>query len=156
MQILTDLWGLSLNQTVILIAIILVLLDIFVPSEIPTHIAYVLVSGLVALNVDAHALVRIIIALLAWFSLVSFHYFIWRSFVQRLVNQVIAPDRFKGGAEGIVGAVGVIRVIEGKVMVSVSGDLWPCSRFENSVDGESVKVVSEKDGVLEVKNLERK
>lgn len=156
MQILTDLWGLSLNQTVILIAIILVLLDIFIPSEIPTHIAYVLVSGLVALNVDSHALVRIIVALLAWFSLVAFHYFIWRSFVQRLVNQVIAPDRFKGGAEGIIGAVGIIRVIEGNVMVRVSGDLWPCSCFGDSVDGESVTVVSEKDGALEVKKLDNK
>jgi membrane protein implicated in regulation of membrane protease activity len=153
MQMLTDLWGLSLNQTVILIAIILVLLDIFVPSEIPTHIAYVLVSGLLAINIDAHALVRIIIALLTWFSLVAFHYFIWRSFVQKLVNQVIAPDRFKGGAEGVIGAVGVIRVIEGNVMARVSGDLWPCFCSEDWVDGESVKVVCEKDGVLEVKKL---
>ena len=151
MQLLTDIWGLSLNQTVILIAIILVLIDIFVPSEIPTHIAYILLSGLVALNIDAHTLVRIVVALLAWFSLVAFHYFIWRSFVQKFVNQVIAPDRFKGGAEGVVGMVGVIRVIEGNVMVKVSGDLWPCSGSGDWADGESVTIVSEEDGELEVK-----
>jgi membrane protein implicated in regulation of membrane protease activity len=151
MQTLTDLWGLSLNQTVVLIAIILVLIDIFVPSEIPTHIAYILLSGLVALNVDAHTLIRIVVALLAWFSLVAFHYFIWRTFVQKFVNQVIAPDRFKGGAEGLVGSRGVIRVIEGNVMVSVSGDLWPCHGTGDWIDGESVAIVSEKDGELEVR-----
>jgi len=150
MQILTDLWGLSLNQTVILVAIILVLIDIFVPSEIPTHIAYTLLSALVALNVEAHALVRIIVALLTWFSLVAFHYFIWRTFIQKLVNQVIAPDRFKGGAEGLVGTGGVIRVIEGNVMVSVSGDLWPCYGTGDWVDGEPVTIISEKGGELEV------
>lgn len=150
MEMLTELWGLSLNQTVLLVAAILVVVDFFIPTDVPTHIAYVLLCALVAINVDAHILVRILCALLAWFALVAFHYLFWRATVQKVVNNIIAPDRFQSGADGVVGSLGTIRIVDGITMVRVKGDLWPCHGADALADGASVKVVSQTDGELEV------
>lgn len=150
MEILTELWGLSLNQTVLLVAAILVVVDFFIPTDVPTHIAYVLLCALVAINVDAHLLIKILCALLAWFALVAFHYCFWRATVQKVVNNIIAPDRFRSGADGVVGSMGTIRVVDGNTMVRVKGDLWPCRGAVALADGTAVKVVSQTDGELEV------
>jgi membrane protein implicated in regulation of membrane protease activity len=150
MEMLTGLWGLSLNQTVLSVAAILVVVDFFIPTDVPTHIAYVLVCALVAINVDAHILVKILCALLAWFAIVAFHYSFWRATVQKVVNSIIAPDRFRSGAEGVVGSQGTVRIVDGNTMVRVKGDLWPCRGADALADGTSVKVVSQTDGELEV------
>ncbi len=151
MEMLTELWGLSLNQTVFLVAAILVVVDFFIPTDIPTHVAYVLLCALVAINVEAHILVKILCALLAWFALVAFHYLFWRTTVQKVVNNIIAPDQFSSGADGVVGSMGMIRIVDGNTMVRVKGDLWPCRGAKALADGTAVKIVSQTDGELEVK-----
>jgi len=155
MEILTELWGLSLNQTILLVAAILVVIDIFIPTDVPTHIAYILLCTLVAINIDAHILIKILCALLAWFALVAFHYCFWRATIQKIVNNIIAPDRFRSGADGAVGNDGVIRDVDGNKMVRVKGDLWPCHGAERLSDGTQVTVVSATDGILDVKEQER-
>jgi membrane protein implicated in regulation of membrane protease activity len=150
MEGLTELWGLSLNQMVILIAVILVVVDFFFTTDIPTHIAYILICVLVAINIDAHILIKILCVLLTWFALVAFHYFIWRKILLKVVN-TIAPDRFRAGAEGAIGDSGIIMEVDGTKMVKVKGDLWPCRGVETLVDGTEVTVISAKDGIPNVK-----
>jgi membrane protein implicated in regulation of membrane protease activity len=151
MEILTELWGLSLNQTILLVAAILVAADFFIPTDVPTHIAYILLCVLVAINIHAHILTKILCAVVAWFALVTFHYCFWRATVQKFVNNIIAPDRFRSGAEGSIGNGGVIREVDGNKMVKVKGDLWPCHGAENLPDGTQVTVVSAKDRILSIK-----
>lgn len=151
MEILTELWGLSLTQTVLLVAVILVVVDFFIPTDVPTHIAYVLLCALLAITLDANVLVKILSALLVWFALVAFHYYFWRTTMQKIANNIIAPDRFRFGADGIVGSHGTIRIVDGNTMVRVKGDLWPCHGADALADGTLVKVVSQADGELEVK-----
>ena len=155
MEILTELWGLSFNQTILLVAAILIAVDFFIPTDVPTHIAYILLCVLVAINIHAHILIKILCAVLAWFVLVTFYYCLWRATVQKFVNKIIAPDRFRPGAEGTVGNDGEIREVDGNKMVRVKGDLWPCHGAENLSDGTQVTVVSAKDGILDIK-AERK
>lgn len=155
MELFTELWGLSLNQTILLVAAILVVVDFFIPTDLPTHIAYVLLCMLVGINVHAHILIKILCALLAWFALVAFHYCFWRATVQRVVNSFIAPDRYRSGADGTVGSQGVIREVDGEKMARVHGDLWPCHGGENLADGTTVTVISATDGILVVRE-ERK
>lgn len=155
MEILLQFWGLSLNQTILLVAALLVVVDFFVPTDLPTHIAYVLLCALVGINIHAHVLIKLLCALLAWFALVAFHYCFWRTMVQKIVNTFIAPDRFKSGAEALVGSEGSIRQIDGNSMVKVNGDLWPCHRVEDTSDGTKVTIVGVTDGVLEVKQTIR-
>ena len=150
-MLLTVFWGLSLNQTILLVAAIFVVIDFFVPTEVPTHIAYVLLCVLLAINIPAHILVKILCGLLAWFGLIAFHYCVWRATVQKVVNRFIAPDRLQSGADGTVGNAGIIREVDGNKMVKVRGDLWPCDGCEDLTDGTPVVVVSAKDGILGVK-----
>ena len=151
MQVVTDIWGLSLTPTILLIAAILIVIDFFIPSDIPTHIAYILICLLVLINVQAHFLIKIIFALLAWFSLVAFHYYVWRAIVQKFANNIIAPDRYRSSIDGIVGCHGTIREIDGNKMASVKGDLWPCRDAQTLEDGDSIIVISQNDGELEIK-----
>jgi len=155
MDMITELWGLSLNQTILLVAAILVVVDFFVPTDLPTHIAYVLLCVLVGINIHAHVLIKILCALLAWFALIAFHYCFWRATVQKVVNKWIAPDRFRSGADGLVGSQGSMREVEGRMMVRVNGDLWPCRGGERIAAGTTVTVVGVTDGVLEVTQTER-
>lgn len=150
MEMLTEWWGLSLTQTLFLMAAILVVIDIFIPTDVSTHIAYILVCLLVAININSHILVKILCALLAWFALVAFHYLFWRATVQKVANNIIAPDRFRSGADGVVGSQGTIRLVEGKRMVRVKGDLWPCYGADALADGTRVRVVSQSGGELEI------
>jgi membrane protein implicated in regulation of membrane protease activity len=151
MQVVTDIWGLSLTPTILLIAAILIVVDFFIPSDIPTHISYVLICLLVLINVQAHFLIKIIFSLLTWFSLVAFHYYVWRAIVQKFVNNIIAPDRYRSSIDGIVGSHGKIREIDGNKMVAVKGDLWPCREAHTLEDGDSIIVISQNDGELEIK-----
>ena len=59
-DLITCFWGLSLNQTIILVAAILVAIDFFIPTDVPTHVAYILICVLVAINIDAHILIKIL------------------------------------------------------------------------------------------------
>jgi len=155
MEIISSFWGLSLNQTVFCVVAILVVVDFFMPHDVPTHIAYILLCCLVAINIHANILIQILCALVSWFAFVAFHYWIWRGVVQRVVNNFIAPDRFKAGADGIIGENGEIRFIEGKKMVRVKGDLWPCHHSESLKNGDIVTIVANNSGVLETQKTER-
>ena len=151
MEALTDIWGLTLNQTLLLLALILIIIDIFIPTDVPTHIAYVLLCTLVGINIPFHFLIKILGGLTAYFGLILFHYFVWRATMQKFVNTVLAPDKFHAGAKGIVGYTGVIRKIGEKQMVKVKGDLWPCRGADKLSDGTRVWIDSAENGLLNVK-----
>ena len=67
-------------------ALILVIVDVFIQSDVATHLAYILVAVTVAYWTPVQILFRIIVGLLAWGGLVYFHYTLWRSVVTHLAN----------------------------------------------------------------------
>ncbi len=148
-------WGMSLNLTLLLLAVILMLIDFFFQTDIPTHIAYMILAFLIARNVDLHIMYRVIIGVCAWGAIVAFHYLVWRSVVQTVTNTLIAPDRYKSGADGLVGRAGTIEEIHGVKMLRVRGDFWACSNIEDFSDGDKVEVTAVADGVLTAKIQER-
>ncbi len=144
------LWGLSLNQIVLLVAVILIVIDIFIASDIPTHVAYVLCCIIIALNTDVHPIVQVLVGLLAWFLLITFHYFVWKTLITTIANRFIAPDRYHVGADGLKGKTGIVRVVDGEKMVSVQGDVWPCTGAEHLEDGDKVIILSADNGILTI------
>ena len=148
-------WGLTLNETLFILAIILIIADFFIATDIPTHIAYIILSVLIAINIPFHFMYKILIGLLAWFAIVGFHYLFWRRFIQTIINKFIAPDKYKDGADGLVDMVGEIKEVEQQKMVMVKGDLWPIDSTEDVRAGEKVKVVKVENGILTVKTIER-
>ena len=147
---ISGLWGLGLNETTILLAIILVVLDFFVPTDLPTHLAYILLSVLVAYDLPLHPLYRLLCGLLAWFLFVGFHYFVWRNVLSHFSNRFIAPTRYRAGPEGLVGLTGKVRELEGKQMLAAAGDLWSFQCPALLAEGDDVKIVEVVDGQLHV------
>ena len=148
-------WGLSFPMTLILIAVILAIVDFFILSDVPTLIAYALVCIAVGWQADAHILYRVIIGLLAWFALVGFHYAVWKRVPIAFANRVIAPDRYKEGAAGLVGSTARVKVVEGKTLICVKDDLWPFECNETLADGDAVEIIAQQNGVLTVKKALR-
>ena len=148
-------WGMSLNITLLLLALILMLVDFFFQTDIPTHVAYVILAFLVARNVDLHIMYRVIIGVSAWGVIVAFHYLVWRSVVQTVTNTLIAPDRYTSGADGLVGRAGTVEEIDGKKVLRVRGDFWACSNIDDFSDGDKVEVTAVADGILTAKIQER-
>lgn len=155
MAFIVEAWGLTLSETLIILAVILIVADFFYQSDILTHIAYIIFVVLIATNIHFHFMYEILICLLAWFAIVGFHYLLWRRSIQPLINKFIAPDKYKDGAEGLVNTVGEIKEIEQQKMVMVKGDLWPIDSTDDVRAGERVKVVKVENGILTVKIVER-
>ena len=149
-------WGLPLDETLLVVALILVVVDFFLTTDIPTHVAYVLVATVVARHIPAHVLYQVLGGLGAWFALVTFHYLVWRNILQAFSNRFVAPDRHHLAAERVVGAHGEIKIVEGKTMVSIEGDLWPVEDSPAIETGTMVRIVSQKDGAVRVERLPRR
>lgn len=144
----------SLTETLFVIAAILVVVDFFIASDTPTHVAYVIICFNVVRLIDSPFLYRVLFGLILWFILVAFHYVVWRKVVLRFTNKYIAPDIHIDGARGRIGMKGTVRSKDGNVLVSVQGDLWHVQSESNETlnEGDSIEVVGEKDGVLIVRS----
>ena len=55
----------------------------------------------------------------------------------------------------LVGTIGQIKEIEQQKMLMLEGDLWPIGNPEGLQQGQAVKVVEVKDGILTVGSSER-
>jgi membrane protein implicated in regulation of membrane protease activity len=134
-------------ESLIAIAIILILLDVFIPTEILSHIAIVLLCVAVFWLLEIPILWRIAASIFAWFVMVGGYYLFWKQVVTQVGNKFIAPTRFKTSVESIVGSSGVVEEIEGSVMCRVQDELWPIEDCKFCV-GTAVSVVSIEEGKL--------
>lgn len=155
MESFIDSWGLSLNQTLLLLAVILIIADFFVGTDILSHIAYVIFCIVIARNMPFHIMYKILIALAAWFAIVACHYMFFRRFVQTVVDKFIAPDKYRSGAEGLVGMTGSIKEVEETKMVELEGDLWPIEPNEDLRPSQQVKVTKAQNGILTVESVDK-
>lgn len=139
------------NHIIILTAVILIIVDFFIPSDLPTFIAYALLAFLVAWNVDVPFLYKILICLVSWFVLVAFHFTIWKIVVQKIVNQFIAPTKHQDGPARLIGATGKLRFIENQWFIQIDGDIWPCETASEMLEGKPVQVTDFQDGIIKIK-----
>ena len=114
----------SLTESLILISVILILIDVFFLSDIPTMVAYVILSYAFGRELPFDFLYQIIGGLLVYFFLIAFHYLFFKNLIQNISNKIIAPDKFKSHTEAIIGKEGTIEIIEGTPAVRGEGNLW--------------------------------
>ena len=141
-------------HTLLILAILLIVVDLFFASDILTHVAYVLLCVIVARLLPIHLLYKILFAVLVWFGLVAMHYTVWKHLVQKVANRIIAPDRYLTGSDGLVGLVGEIKEIEGAKVIELKGDLSKFACVAEIKPGDKVKVESVRHGVLQVAPIE--
>jgi membrane protein implicated in regulation of membrane protease activity len=113
------------NQTLILIAIILILVDIFFPTDITTFIAYIIFSYLVAHNTSVPVLYQIITGILAWWVMVALHYYVFRKYIRMLTDKLIAPTKIQSGIKMHYGKTGQVKVVENTLMFQVGDEVYP-------------------------------
>ena len=139
-------------EILLAIAIILILIDIFIPTEILTHIGIILLCIAFYRILDIKFLWRIAASIAAWFLFVAIYYALWKQVAGKITNKFIAPTKHHTAVERLVGAEGIIEDIDGQLMCRVNDEIWP---FEDEDFSESdvVLITELKDGKLK---LERK
>lgn len=145
-----EIFGLSLDHALLVVALILIVIDFFVPTDLPTHIGYLILAYLAGTNVPLPVLYQVLLGVFAWFAVLAFHYTLWRGFTRRIVHKFIAPTRYRSGMAGMVEGTGILREREGKRLVEVHGDLYPCEERGAIADGETVRILEARNGRLVV------
>ncbi len=151
-----DIVGLGFTETIIVIAAILIVIDVFFPTDVTSHIALILFAFLVYWNLEYHFLYRLLYGALSWFVLVGVYYTVWRVLAQRLTNRFLTPDKYITPTDDLKGTREIFRIIDGREMVSVDGDLWPCKVDGGAKNYDSVEITDSTDGILTVKSSNEK
>lgn len=139
-----------LYDTLLLAAFILILVDIFLSNELPTHIAYVILTTVFTIYLHQSIIHSIFLGVLIWLVLVVFHYTIWRKLLERFHDKILAPRKHVGGIEGLIGEEGMIITLEGNQFIQINEDLYQFeSQYGNVVlEGHKYKVVEVKSNKL--------
>lgn len=145
-----DIFGLSFEHTLFVLALILIAIDFFLPTDVPTHIAYVLLAYLIGVNTPVPGLYQLLVGIIAWGLVVTLHYTLWRGFTRRVAHELIAPSRYKTGMSGWVGKTGILRDVDGRRLVEVYGELYPCNEQGSIEPDATVRIVQARDGRLTV------
>ncbi len=111
-------------NSLLLIIFILILIDVFLSIEFPTHVAYILLTLLIVNEIDNTLLFKILLGVLLWFALVVFHYTIWRKMIERIHDRIVAPRKHIGGIEALIGKKGIIKEIEGTKFIFINEELY--------------------------------
>jgi len=143
-----ELLGMSINEILILTAIILILIDIFFVSDLPTLIAYIIITFTIAKEINLPILYQIAFGLLILFGLVVFHYKIWRTVLSEINDRFIAPTKHEGGLEGLIGKQGVIKEIEGKKFILINDEVHLFETKKDLKVGDSYTIIDVKSNKL--------
>jgi len=140
-----EILGMTINEILIVSAIILILVDIFFNSDIPTHIAYIILTFTFAKEIDMPILYQILFGILIWVVLVVFHYLVWRKVIEKINDKFIAPSKHMGGLEGFIGQEGIIKEIEGEKFFFINDEIH---QFETEKEIQ----IGNKYAVLKIKS----
>jgi membrane protein implicated in regulation of membrane protease activity len=143
-----EILGMTINEILIVSAIILILIDIFFNSDITTHIAYLHLTFMFAKEIDTPILYQILLGILIWVALVAFHYLVWRKVIEKINDKFIAPTKHKGGVEGFVGQIGIIKEIEGEKFIFINDELHQFKTEKEIQIGNKYVVLNTKSNKL--------
>ena len=114
----------SSSEILLVLALILILIDIFFVSDIPTHLAHFLITIAIVKNINDYFLYQVLYGLLILFSLVIFHYFVWRKILEEINDRFISPRKHIDGYQGLVGKTGIIQDFDGKLAILVGEEIF--------------------------------
>ncbi|MDA3905468.1 MAG: hypothetical protein PF484_05270 [Bacteroidales bacterium] len=141
-------FGMTLNEILIVSALILILIDIFFVSDFPTHLAYILLTFTLAKEINMPLFYQILFGVLIWFALIIFHYTIWRKVIEKINDRFIAPRKHIGGIEGFIGKEGVIKEVEGEKFISINDELHQFETDKEIIVGNRYRILNTKSNKL--------
>ena len=113
-----------MGTIVLFIIIILIVVDVFLTYEIPTHLAYLLSTIFIVLILNYSIIHKGLIGMLIWFGFIIFHYLVWRKFIEKIHDKIIAPRKHTAGIEGLIGKRGVIKEIDSVRFLLINEELY--------------------------------
>ncbi len=138
----------SVNEYIILFGIILILIDIFFTTDIPTYISYILFTVVFYRELEIHFMYRIILSIIFFFALIIFHYVVWSKTIQLIIDKFISKDNHQVGIDGLKGKNGKVKIIENNKMAYVNGDLYEFSCDNQLEDGEVFRIKEVQNGKI--------
>jgi len=145
-----EILGMTINEILIVSAIILILVDIFFASDFPTHLAYIILTFTIAKEIDMPILYQILFGILIWVALVVFHYTIWRKVIEKINDKLIAPSKHKGGLDGFIGKEGIIKEVEGEKYILINDEIHQFETDKEIIVGSKYKVLNIKSNKLTI------
>ncbi len=134
------------TETLLALALLLLILDAFLVTEITTVIAYILVATAIVQNLDISLIYQLIIGSSLFGILLLLHFVVWKETLQNFMNSKVAPDIFVSGQERLIGKKGVIVTLDSSVMVRIEDELVPViNEGKNFSENDEVIV----EGVVE-------
>ena len=115
----------SLEVYAILFGIILILIDIFFASDLPTFAAILLFCfAFFRILPVSSLLIRIILTILFFFVLLIVYITLWKKAEAVIVDKWFAKDKYLAGAEGFPGKQGTVKTVDGEKYACIDGDLY--------------------------------
>lgn len=142
------------TETLLALALLLLILDVFLVTEITTVIAYILVATALVQNLEISIIYQLIIGSSLFGILLLLHFVVWRKTLQNFMNTKVAPDIFVSGQERLIGKKGVIVALDSSVMVRIDDELVPViNEGKNFSENDEVIVEGVVDGNCKVSLL---
>lgn len=145
-----EILGMTINEVLVVTAIILILIDIFFASDFPTHLAYIIVTFTIAKEINMPVLYQILFGILIWVAIVIFHYTVWRKIIEKINDKLIAPSKHKGGLDGFIGMEGVVKEVEGEKYLFINDEIHQFESDKEIKVGNKYKVLNIKSNKLTI------
>ena len=144
--------GSLMIMAILCLAITLLLLDIWVQTEILSHVALLLLAWIVSTWFSVSLMWKVSIFILCYLSILVVYYTLWKKILFHFIDKVVAPNRHEVPVEGIVGRKSIVLENEGKLFLRIDGMLWMVKEHDAEV-GEDRVVSSFEDGKLVTKKV---
>lgn len=145
---------LSLDHTLLVIAVILIISDIFFTVDLPTILAYIIISYVVGTNIEVPTVYQILIGLVFWFLLIGFHYSFYKNLLLKFVSKYIAADRYKSKDIDFIDKTFSVIEVEGKLFIEMNDELIKAVSSDITA-GDLVQVIRIEGSNAQVTKLER-
>ena len=142
----------SIGMSLVFIGIILILVDIFFLTDLPTVLAIVLFSFAFYNTLNYEPLINITLTLIFFFILFIIYVSVWKKLKLYIIDKWLAKDVYKAGVYNLPGHQGTIKLIEDKKVAIIDGDVYALYEDYNIPEGEKFTVKEVIDGKIVIEN----
>ncbi|MEX2578273.1 MAG: hypothetical protein WD342_04380 [Verrucomicrobiales bacterium] len=141
---------------VLVVAMGVILADVFLETEILSNLALLAISMYAGLLFGASPLTSILIGVVTLVVLIALFYAVWKRVAAPAIRRCL-PAGSDEAIHSAKGATGEYRLIDGKSFVQWNGDLWPvdleAEELPNFSDRAPVRIESAEGGVFSISPL---
>ncbi len=138
----------SIGMTTVIIGIILILLDIFFLTDLPTVIAIFLFSFAFYNSLNFDPLMKLTFAIVFFLFFFILYVSFWKKIKEYVIDKWFAKDVYKAGVFNLPGREGTVKIIEGRKVAIIDGDVYAFYEDYNISESDKFTVKEIKDGKI--------